>query len=145
MNNTVHTSVSPKPRPTPNSGPKLSINRSEWTSSTVDNDRSAKRQSLDPSGSVSKRKKTPSSCLTTSNEELPQRSDSDKEEMNENDLVYKRNFGGAREDRPEDKDVKVVYRKFGKLRTSQFGKVVRKSLPLENIFYSVNAFFSPAF
>lgn len=123
MSSVFHTStsISVEAFSTPKDRQDALLGRSGWTSSTADKELSTKRQSLGHSGSVLKRQKTPSTCLTTSNEQLPKRiekrllnSESDNdgnpggEDMNENDLVARRNFVVAQDCSPEDSEVKVL-------------------------------------
>lgn len=95
---------------TPNNCANLSQKRSEWTSSTADNERRAKRQGSDHTESAAKLMRSTSTSVTMSNE--PARTDDDNEEaedMNETDLFVQTRYSGlAQEDRSEDSDVKVV-------------------------------------
>ena len=119
MNTAFHSliSTSTEACSTPKNGANPLLKRSGWTSSTADNERSTKRQNSDCSGSVLKRQKTPSTCLTRSNEQMSSRIDrhsldtecnNDQEDMNESDLVAQRNVAPIQDGSPEDSELKVI-------------------------------------
>ena len=120
MNTALHSSISTSAEAcsTPNNSANPLLKRSGWTSSTADNERSTKRQNSDQSGSVLKHQKTPSTCLTTNNEQLSSRIDrhsldtesdnNDQEDMNESDFVVQRKFATVQDGSPEDSELKVI-------------------------------------
>jgi len=103
---------------TPTGGAKAFPKSSGWTSSTADNERSAKRQnSAGHQGAAFKHQKTPSTSVTTDNEHV---SSSDRrssgtecdrdrgEGMNENDIVHQRNLAALEDGSPAESEVKVA-------------------------------------
>lgn len=112
------TSTSSEACSTPTGGANAFPRRSGWTSSTVDNERSAKRQnSTDRSGTAFKRQRTPSSSVTTNNEHVSKNGrrslgtevNRDEEEgMNENDIVHQRNLVAQQDGSPAESEVKVA-------------------------------------
>ena len=102
---------------TPSKGTSTSLKtRPGWASSATDNERNVKRQYSEPSGSVLKRQRTPSSSSTTNNEGMLTRSVRHSlstenqellENMSENDFVPQRNLAVASDESPGETDVKV--------------------------------------
>ena len=102
---------------TPSNGTSTSLKtRPGWASSATDNERNVKRQHSEPSGSVLKRQRTPSSSSTTNNEGMLTRSvrlslSTENQEllenMSENDFVPQRNLTVASDESPGETDVKV--------------------------------------
>lgn len=103
---------------TPSNGTSTSLKttRPGWASSATDNERNVKRQHSEPSGSVLKRQRTPSSSSTTNNEGMLTRSVRHSlstenqellENMSENDFVPQRNLTVASDESPGETDVKV--------------------------------------
>ena len=102
---------------TPSNGTSTSLKtRPGWASSATDNERNVKRQYSEPSGSVLKRQRTPSSSSTTNNEGMLTRSVRHSlstenqellENMSENDFVPQRNLAVASDESPGETDVKV--------------------------------------
>ena len=102
---------------TPSKGTSTSLKtRPGWASSATDNERNVKRQYSEPSGSVLKRQRTPSSSSTTNNEGMLTRSVRHSlstenqellENMSENDFVPQRNLTVASDESSGETDVKV--------------------------------------
>lgn len=102
---------------TPSKGTSTSLKtRPGWASSATDNERNVKRQYSEPSGSVLKRQRTPSSSSTTNNEgmlttsvrhSLSTENQELLENMSENDFVPQRNLAVASDESPGETDVKV--------------------------------------
>lgn len=112
------TSTFSEERSTPTGGTNAFPKSSGWTSSTADNERSAKRlNSEDHTGAAFKHQKTPSTSMTTNNEHV---STSDRrslgtecdrdggEGMNENDIVNQRNLAALQDGSPAESEVKVA-------------------------------------
>ena len=112
------TSTSSEACSTPTGGANAFPRRSGWTSSTVDNEQCAKRQnSADHSGAAFKRQRTPSSNFTTNNVSTSDRRSLETEVdtvgrhegegMNEDDIVFQRNFAAPQDGSPVESEVKV--------------------------------------
>ena len=103
---------------TPTGGANAFPKSSGWTSSTADNQRSAKRQnSTDHPGAAFKHHKTPSTSVVTNNghvysserRSLGTECDTDRGEgMNENDIVHQRNLAALQDGSPSESEVKVA-------------------------------------
>lgn len=104
---------------TPNGGANAFPKSSGWTSSTGDNERSAKRHnSVGHQGVPFKHQKTPSTSVTVNNEPV---SSSDRrssgtecdrdrgESMKENDIVHQRNLTSAQDGSSAESEVKVAW------------------------------------
>lgn len=114
------TSTSSEVCSTPTGGANAFPRRSGWTSSSVDNERSAKRQnSTDRSGTAFKRQRTPPSSVTTNNEHVStngrrssgtevNRAEEEGMGMNENDIVHQRNLAAQQDGSPAESEVKVA-------------------------------------
>ena len=102
---------------TPNGGANVPKS-SGWTSSTGDNERSAKRHSSVGHQEVPfKHRKTPSTTVTINNEHVSSSGqpfsgtecDRDRGEgMNENDIVHQRNLASIQDGSPAESEVKVA-------------------------------------
>ena len=103
---------------TPTGGANAFPKSSGWTSSSGDNERSAKRQnSAGHQGAAFKHQKTPSMSVTMNNEHV---SSSDRrssgteydrdrgEGMSENDIVHQRNLAVLEDGSPAESEVKVT-------------------------------------
>lgn len=107
---------------TPNGGANAFPKTSDWTSSTGDHERSAKRHnSVGHQGVPFKHQKTPSTSVTINNEHV---SSSDRrssgtecdrdigEGINENDIVHQRNLATVQDGSPAESEVKVAWQFF---------------------------------